>query len=71
MKFDKHYQVATIQHTMRCLRGAIDTVWDAFVGGVDFPEKKDWSADIDALRTKIKELEQRACEAAIRTRMSR
>jgi hypothetical protein len=62
MKLDKRYQLTTIQHTMRCLRGCFDTAWDALFGGYseDFPGKKDWTAEFSALREKIKELEQRA-----------
>ena len=64
MKIDKHYQLTTIQHTMRCLRGCLDTVWDALIAGYgeDFPGKKEWTSEMDALRDKIKEIEQRAYE---------
>ena len=73
MKIGKHYQLATIQHTMRCLRGCLDTVWDVLIAGYseNFPGKKEWAAEMDALRDKIKEIEQRAAEAAARSSMSR
>jgi len=59
-KVSIQYQLQSIQHTMRCLRGVLDTIWDCWTWGESFPHKKEITNDVDKIRDMIKALEEKA-----------
>lgn len=53
----KKYQLIAIQHTMRCIRGCIDTLWEILYSLESFSDKKDLIKQVHLMQQTAKQLE--------------